>query len=336
MKVAIVTDKPRAEYLHSEEGLLEDKQKRQTVKQLKKIISKKFNCINLVNDDNIIRKLKGEKVDLVFNLCNGIRGNSRLSQFPAILESAGIPYTGSSPLGHGLAYDKIYSGIVFKELGIPTPDFTYVYNVDNIKNMDINFPVLIKPKDEGSSRGIHEDSLIFDKDSLIKKIEEELKIYNPPIMIMEYIEGREFTVGVIGNKDNISVLPILEIDFSNIPKHLNKIYSFEVKTHYGDQTNYYIPAKLKRETKDKIEKIAIKAYKALSMRDYARVDFRLNKDGIPYVLEINSLPGLMKGHSDICKMANASRVGYEGLIMKIINNAIRRYDLNKKVEYNSI
>ncbi len=336
MKVAIITDKPRAEFLPTEEGLLEDKQKRKTVKQLKNIISKKYNCINLIYDDNIIKRLRGEKVDLVFNLCNGIRGNSRLSQLPAILESAGIPYTSSSPLGHALAYDKIYSSLIFKELGIPTPKFIYAYNVNEVKNLELNFPVLVKPRDEGSSRGIHENSLVFNKESLIERIEEQLKIYNPPIMITEYIEGKEFTVGVIGNEENISVLPILEIDFSNIPNHLNKFYSFEVKVRYGDQTIYHIPARIKKETKNNIEKVAIKAYRALSMRDYARVDFRLDENGIPYVLEINSLPGLMKDHSDLCKMADAAGLNYDGLVMNIVNNAMVRYELDKELKYESM
>nr|WP_272878480.1 ATP-grasp domain-containing protein [Clostridium sp. Cult3] len=289
----------------------------------------------MVFDDNTVGKLKKEKIDLVFNLCNGIRGDARLSQLPAVLEYAGIPYTGSSPLGHGLAYNKIYSCRIFKESGVPTPNFIYVYDIKEIENVNINYPVLVKPKDEGSSRGIHENSLVFNKEELIQRIQKDLEIYNPPMMINEFIEGREFTVGVLGNNDNIDVLPILEVDFSNLPDHLNNIYSFEVKVHYGDKTLFHVPARLKEETKKKIENTAVKAYKALEMRDYARVDIRL-KDGIPYVLEINSLPGLMKGHSDITKMAEAAGIGYKGLIMKIVKNAIDRYGLYDKLEYKTV
>lgn len=335
MKVAIVTDRPRFQFLPTEEGIMEDRQKRSTVKEIKKVLSESFNCINLIFDDNILGKLKREKVDLVFNLCNGIKGDSRLSQLPAVLEYAGIPYTGSSPLGHGLAYNKVYSCRLFNEANVPTPKFSYVHSVKEIESQDIRFPVLVKPNDEGSSRGIHEDSLIYNMEDLISKVQEDLKIYNPPIMISEYIEGREFTVGVMGNGKNIAVLPILEIDFSNLPNNLNNIYSFEVKVHYGDKTLFHVPAKLKEKTRKKIEKIAIKAYNALGMRDYARVDIRL-KDDIPYVLEINSLPGLMKGHSDMTKMADACKLGYRGLIMKIINNAIKRYALDRKAELKTV
>lgn len=277
MKIAIVTDKPRIEVLKNKEGLLEDKQKKQTIEEIKKVLSKRFKCINLVFDDNIVENLKKEQVDLVFNLCNGIKGNDRLSQLPAILEYAGIPYTGSSPLSHGLAYNKIYSSILFKKIGVPTPDFIYVYNIMELENVNLNYPVLVKPKDEGSSRGIYENSLVYNKKELIKKVEEDLKIYNPPILINEYIEGREFTVGILGNDENLKVLPILEIDFSNLPKDLNNIYSFEVKNYYGDKTTYHVPARLDNRIKRVIEKTSIKAYNILGMEDYARVDIRLKK-----------------------------------------------------------
>lgn len=326
MKIAIVTDKPRVQILNSKEGLMEDKQKENTIEEIKKVLSKKFKCIDLVFDDNIVENLKNERVDLVFNLCNGIEGDDRLSQFPAVLEYAGIPYTGSSPLGHGLAYNKIYSSILFKKVEIPTPDFIPVYDVHELDGLNIEYPVIVKPKDEGSSRGIHENSLVFSKEELINKVEEDLKIYNPPIMINEYIEGREFTVGILGNGKNIKVLPILEVDFSALPKHLNQIYSFEVKNYYGDKTKYHIPPRLDPTLKSRIEKNSVKAYNILGMKDYARVDIRL-KNNIPYVLEINSLPGLMRGHSDITKMAKASGLEYEELIIAIVKNAMKRQNI---------
>lgn len=332
MKIAIVTDQSRTKFLPKEEGLMEDKQKRKTVVDVKEVLSEKHTCIDLIFDDNIINKLRKEKVDLVFNLCNGIRGNSRLSQLPAILEYAGIPYTGSSPLGHALAYNKVYSCKLFRESNICTPEFIYVNSAEDARNIDIDFPVIVKPKDEGSSRGIHQNSLVFNKMDLVEKVKEELSFYDPPIMIAEYIEGREFTVGILGNHENLIVLPILEVDFSNLPKNLHKFYSFEVKFYYSDKTLYHVPAKLDKDIQKKIEDTAIKAYNALDMKDYARIDIRL-KDGIPYVLEINSLPGLMKGYSDLTKMADACSLGYKGLIFGIVENAIRRYRLDRKQKF---
>lgn len=328
MKIAILTDKSRAALLTGKEGYAEDLQKKQTVLELKEVLTKKFDCITLKADTTLISKLRKENVDLVFNLSNGLIGSSKQAQVPAILEFAGIPYTGSSVLGHALAINKNYSCKIFKSLGIPTPRFISIYSEKDLQKIDysrLSFPLLVKPCDEGSGRGIQQNSLVFNKADLKKRIREKLAKYNPPIMINEYIKGREFTVGILGNKDKLKVLPILEIGFDNLPKHLARFYSFEVKSKYGDQTVYKCPAPLDKELQCRIEKTAKRAYNALNMRDYARVDIRL-KDKIPYVLEINSLPGLQRKYSDITKMADACGLGYEGLVFQIVKNALNRYD----------
>jgi len=320
-----VTDRPRVGLLPLEERLKEDEQKRKTVEEIKRILSQKYDCISLVADDNIINQLKAENVDLVFNLCNGIQGTSKLAQLPALLEFANIPYTGSSILGHTLAINKIYSSSIFKATNIPTPKFIPIYHVNQFNSLEIEFPILVKPSDEGSSRGIHQDSLVFDMDSLIKKVSEELQIYNPPIMLNEYIEGREFSIGIIGNGEDITVLPIQEVDLSNLPDGFKKFYSFEVKAYHKDKTVYHIPPKLTEEESELLINTAKKAYRVLGLRDYARVDIIL-KDGVGYVLEINSLPGLMKGKSSLYRMAEATDLGYEGLIFKIVDTALKRYN----------
>lgn len=326
MKIAIVTDKSRMDFLPSEEGFKEDEQKKKTVEEVKKILSSNYDCISLIADDNIISHLKNENIDLVFNLCNGIRGDSKLAQLPSILEFTNIPYTGSSVLGHTLAINKILSSEIFKASNIPTPKFAYVYSTKKLHDLNMEFPIIVKPNDEGSSRGIHQDSLVFDMDSLIKKVEEELKIYNPPILLNEYIEGREFSIGIIGNGNEIKALPIQELDLSNLPENMNKFYSFEVKAYYKDKIVYHLPASLTENEKVLIEKTAINAYKSLMLKDYGRVDI-IFKDGIPYVLEINSLPGLMKGKSSLYRMAEATSLGYEGLVLKIVETALKRYNL---------
>ena len=326
MKIAILTDDTRMDYIPSEEALKEDEQKQKTVEEVEKILSTKYDCISLIARENIIEELRAENVDLVFNLCNGIRGDSKLAQIPALLEFANIPYTGSSPLGHALALNKICSSKIFKAANIPTPNFVPINSLEDLNNLEMEFPILIKPNDEGSSRGIHQDSLVFNMEDLREKTEEELKTYNPPIMLNEYIEGREFSIGIIGNDDNIKVLPIQEVDLSNLPEDLLKFYSFEVKAYYKDKTTYHIPAKLNEDEKVLLENTAIKTYKALRLKDYGRVDIIL-KDGIPYVLEINSLPGLMKGKSALYRMAEATDLGYENLVFKIVETAIKRYNL---------
>lgn len=326
MKIAIVIDKSREKIIPLEEAQLEDRQKEKTLLEIKSILSKKYDCISLVADDNIIETLKAEKVDLVFNLCNGIHGYSRLSQIPAILEFANIPYTGSSVLGHSLAINKTFASTIFKSQDISTPDFVSIYNIEDLEDIDMKYPILIKPNDEGSSRGIHQDSLVFDRENLIKKVKEELNIYNPPIMLNEYIDGREFSIGILGNGDDITILPIQEVDLSNLPETLLKFYSFEIKSYYKSYTKYHIPADLSNTEKNLIEESALKAYRSLHLMDYARVDIIL-RNGIPYVLEINSLPGLMKNKSALYRMAEATELGYDGMIMKIVDAARKRYNI---------
>lgn len=324
MKIAIVTDKPRMGLLPLEERLKEDEQKRETVEEIKKILSQKYDCISLIADDNIINHLKAENVDLVFNLCNGIEGDSKLAQVPALLEFANIPYTGSSISGHTLAINKIYSSSIFKAANIPTPAFIPVYDINDLEKIDIEFPILVKPSDEGSSRGIHQDSLVFDMDSLVEMVNEELKIYNPPILLNEYLEGREFSIGLVGNGEDLTALPIQELDLSNLPDGFKKFYSFEVKAYYKNMTVYHIPPRLTEEERKLLENTAKKAFKVLGLRDYARVDI-IYRDGVPYVLEVNSLPGLMKGKSSLYRMAQATDLGYEGLVLKIVDTALKRY-----------
>lgn len=329
MKIGIIIDKPRAKFLEGQEGIKEDYQKVKTSQELKRVIEKNYDCIEIVFSENVVQKIKKEKVDLVFNLCNGVKGDTSIAQLPAFLEYAGIPYTGSSITGHTIAYNKTSACSLFKSLGIPTPDFYNIFEINEVDKLDIDFPVILKPNDEGSSRGIYQDSLIYDRDSLKIKVAEALKKYNPPIMISEYIEGQEFSVGILGNGSDITVLPIAEVSFENLPPHLNKFYSFEVKTQYYDKVDLTCPTRTDEKLRQEIEKTAIKAYKALMIRDYARVDFRL-KDGVPHVLEINSLPGLMKGYSLLTVMAESTNLGYEGLVYKIIESALKRYGMFDK------
>ena len=170
MKIAIVTDKSRQNLVPLEEAQVEDMQKAETVESVTKILSKKYDCIDLTADEDIINKLRDENVDLVFNLCNGIEGLSKLAQIPAMLEFANIPYTGSSILGHALAINKIFSSTVFKSKKIPTPDFMSIDSLEDLKDMDMEFPIIVKPSDEGSSRCIHQDSLVFNIEQLEKKL----------------------------------------------------------------------------------------------------------------------------------------------------------------------
>lgn len=326
MRIAIITDKSRKGFLPLNEALLEDKQKEETVKDLLEVLSKKYDCIRMTADDNIIKNLRYEKVDLIFNLCNGLVGDSKLAQLPALFEFLNIPYTGSSIMGHGLATNKNYSSTIFQASNVPTPKFFPVFNIKEIEDIDLEFPIIIKPNDEGSSRGIHQDSLVFNKEELYNKVKEELTLYNPPIILNEYIQGLELSIGIIGNGDYMRVLPIQELDLLQLPEEMHKFYSFEVKAYLKTHIAYHIPARLSENEYDLISTTAIKAFNSLGLKDYGRVDI-IYSNGIPYVLEINSLPGLKIGQSSLYRMAEETDFGYEGLVYEIVESARKRYNI---------
>ena len=326
LKIAIVVDQPRSSILNNEEGFQEDQQSHRMMGYIKEALSSDYEVICLTMDSSLINRLHEEKVDLVFNLCNGIRGEASLSQLPAILEYEGIPYTGSSTIPHGLAYNKIFSGKIFKASDIPTPEFIYISSLEELEGVKLDFPILVKPKDEGSSRGIQNDSLTFDLPSLKHKVVENLMKFNPPMILSEYIEGREYTAGILGNGSDLEVLPILEVDFSALPEGMNRIYSFEAKFAFDESIIYHLPARVDKKTYEMISDTAVRAFRSLGMRDYARVDMRVKGDKA-YVIEINSLPGLDKYNSDIIKMAKAIGMDYDDLIKLIVNIARKRLNL---------
>ena len=328
-KIGLIVDKPNIEK-HNEEVDSADEQKQTTADKIKEVLSKKYKLIKIVADEKIIEELNRNNIDIVFNLSTGTRGESRQSQIPAILEMLGIPYVGSGILAHGMALNKAVAKQIFRFHQVLTPCFQVFHTGKEEIDLNLKFPVIVKPACEGSGFGIHKDSVVYSKEALFKKVRELLKQYQPPVLVEEFIEGREFTVGIIGNGKDKTILPILEIDFKDIPEEYGKFYTFEVKTCFGDQTRFYCPAPLSAEIEKAIKENASKAFDALGCRDMARVDVRL-KDDKPYVIEINSLPGLKPVYSDLPKMAEAVGMSYEELIMQILKEAIKRIESNREL-----
>ena len=327
-KIGLVVDKLNIE-THNKEANCADEQKEVTADKINEVLSKEYKVAKIVADENIIKELSNSNVDIVFNLSTGIKGESRQSQLPAIFEMIGIPYVGSGILAHAMALNKSEAKQIFKFYGIPTPN-CQVFNTGlEEMNTDLKFPLIVKPACEGSGFGIHKDSVVYNEKDLYKKVRELLKQYQPPVLVEEFIEGREFTVGIIGNGEDKIVLPILEIDFSDIPEEYGKFYTFEVKTDFGDETNFYCPAPICKGIEKAIKENASNAFDALGCRDIARVDVRL-KDDRPYIIEINSLPGLKPVYSDLPKMAEAAGMSYEELIMQILKAAIKRIESRRE------
>lgn len=329
-KIGLIVDKPNIE-INNKEANCADEQKEVTADKVSEVLSKRYKTKKIISDKKIIEKLEKSDIDIAFNLSTGVRGESRQSQVPAILEMLGIPYVGSDVLAHAMALNKAVAKQIFRFHQVPTPDFQIFNTGKEEINPSLKFPVIVKPACEGSGFGIHKDSVVYDKEALFKKVWQLLNQYQPPVLVEEFIEGREFTVGIIGNGNNKKILPILEIDFKDIPEEYGKFYTFEVKTDFGDKTKFYCPAPLSEGLEKTIKEYASKAFDALGCRDIGRVDIRL-RDNKPYIIEINSLPGLKPVYSDLPKMAEAAGITYEELIMQILEEAIKRIKCNKKVQ----
>lgn len=325
-RVCVIKDGLMETLKNNEESEHVDHQKSVTLKSVKKVLEKRYEVVVMKADKFLPVKLEQEKPDIVFNLSSGVEGESRQSQIPAILEMLGIPYTGSGTLAHSLALNKGMAKQIFLQNGVPTANFQIFSGPEEELRPDMQFPLIVKPSAEGSGMGIHRDSLVYNNEDLYRVVGDRLKEYAEDILVEEFIDGREFTVGIIGNGYDTKVLPIMEINFDNVPDESGKFYTFETKTKMIPLTNFYCPAPISEKLKRIIKRAALGAFNSLKCRDVSRVDIRV-KDGKPYVLEINTLPGMQKGFSDLPRMAEADGMTYEDLIHFIIETAAKRYEI---------
>jgi len=322
-RIGIIYDKPSIEVIDNIETNYTDNQKKVTKDAIYDILKKKYEVVKILVDEKIVERLVESKIDLAFNLSTGTKGESRQSQIPAILEMLGISYVGSGILAHSLALDKSKAKEIFAYHNVSTPAFQTFNTLAEQLNSHLNFPLIAKPACEGSGYGIHKDSVVYNKKELEKKVKDLLQNYHPPVLVEEFIEGREFTVGIIGNGKDKIILPIMEIDFDDIPEEHGKFNTFEVKTKFEDLTKFICPAQIDVELERAIKDEVSRAFDVLGCRDISRVDIRV-KNNKPYILEINSLPGLKPGYSDLTKMALVSGLTYEDLIFMIVDNAMKR------------
>lgn len=279
-------------------------------------------------DQRVGEKLKEQPLDIAFNMCEGIRGESRESQVPALLEMLGIPYTGSSVLSLAVSLDKPTAKKLLAYHGVPTPRFRVVPPGRRADLRGLRFPLFVKPAHEGSSMGITPDSVCRDRASLDEQVGRVHRLYRQDALVEEFIDGREFTVGVIGNVDPL-VLPIMEINFQLCPPEHGSVYSYQFKTEWDADDYYLCPAPVSDELAARLRRTALDAYRALECRDLGRVDIRLGRDGTPQVLEVNPLPGLTPAFSDLPRAAQAAGICYEELVNLILEAALTRYGLSR-------
>lgn len=272
-----------------------------------------------------IKALLSQNIDFVFNISEGFAGRNREAHMPSVLEIFEIPYSGSDPLTLSLALDKVIAKQILKQNGIKAPDYFVVNKLQDLDRLPygLKYPLFVKPAWEGSSKGIKQSSKALKKEELISYTSHILENYpNQPVLIEHYIQGREFTVGVLEDREP-KIFGIMEI-IPKIKGCKDFFYSIEVKRDWENLAVYECPAKIELALKKKLEDSAVKAFKVFACRDLARIDFRVNALGEVYFIEINPLPGLSPKYSDIVIMAKKMGWTYERLIMAIFNNALSR------------
>ena len=265
-------------------------------------------------------------VDLAFNIAEGFEGGAREARVPALLELMGIPYTGSGVLALALALDKAKSKQVFRFHGIPTPNFQLFRHADESLDARLKYPLIVKPNTEGSAKGISASSVVSDERALRVQVRHVLETYDQEVLVEEYIEGTELTVGILGSDQ---ILPVLEVDFSPCKGSGEFFYSWRMKEYQGDKEQkltprFWCPARLDPVVTQAVQSVAWKAAGALGTRDVARVDIRLSPEGIPYVLEVNPLPGMDPEESNLPVMTRAAGLSYEAFIHRLIDLAAGR------------
>lgn len=295
----------------------------QIVEKVASALEKGGHNVRIIDGNiNVIEKLQsfmprvvqGEQPGLVFNMAYGLQGVSRYTHIPSLLEMVGIPYVGSSPAGHGIALDKVTTKVMLQGAGIPTPAYWVFYNVDQIPD-DLPFPVITKPKMEAVSMGIQ---VIHDVQSLKVAIANLVDQFKQPVLVEQFISGREFAVGLLGNT-NPEVLPIVEIDLQGDP---NAIQTFHEKMNQPKMK--ICPAKIDEPLANEMRRLTKEAFNILGIYDFCRVDFRLDKKGNLNILELNSMASLGEEGSFVTAAKNAG-YSFESMVNRMLDVANERY-----------
>ena len=277
----------------------------------------------LTNLKKFLPKLSKRRPNgIVLNLALGIQGKCRYTHVPAMLEIAGIPYTGSSPLGHILAFDKVVTKQILMSADLPTPNYRVVTHPDQTVP-ELNFPLIVKPRSEAASFGL---KIVEDESQLREAVIHILDDFKQTALVEEYIDGREVNVAVLGNNPPKS-FPVLELVLA---EKNQKVYSYDVKftKKAKDKIRKVCPADLPPETTAYLQKIAAEAFHVLNVHDYGRVDIRLDEYNRPFILEMNSMASINPSSSYV-KAARAAGYSYDKLINGIVEAAVERYGIEE-------
>lgn len=291
-------------------------------------------------NERVFEKLRKAKPDAAFNVCERFNGSSLFEPHVAsMLELLNIPYTGSGPLALATCLNKPMVKAVLMHHEISTPKYQVFYSRWRKLDPELKFPLIVKPCSMDNSIGISPESVVKNEDELRHQINYILKTYSQPALAEEFIAGREFTVSILGNDKEAEALPVCEIIMENIPNNPNKIYSYDAKWDENgvsyNQTNMECPAKIPKYLELKLQKIALEVHRVLGVRDYSRVDLRLDAENNPYVLEMNPNPGI-SADCFLPYSASILNISYNQLINIIFCCALERHGIQNDKEISHV
>jgi len=309
------------------------------------ICSAGHECEFLEGDHTLMESLPKYKPDICFNICEGHFGDSREAQVPALLEMLRIPYTGSKVLTLALALDKPMTKRILHWHSLPTPAFQEYDRADSPLDEDLKFPLFVKPSREGTSMGVSAKSIVKNENELREQVSYIINKYRQPALVETYVEGREITVGMVGNligpvarrmpvnpkapriQAGLYFLPPMEVNLKPF-ETTDTVYSNRLKVALAEELDYLAPAPIDDDTIDELNWLAAAVFRVMGALDVARVDFRLDMhdNEKPYILEINPLPGL-SSISDLVIEARADDIDQGSLINMILEAGMKRYGL---------
>ncbi|MBM3294544.1 MAG: D-alanine--D-alanine ligase [Candidatus Aminicenantes bacterium] len=302
----------------------------ETIQAVAAALRTKHDVILVESDLEAYLTLRAERPDLVFNMSERLFGPNRESHIPAVCEILGFPYTGSDPMTLSLCLDKSRAKEILSFHKIATPPFWTVEPGDPVPG-EVALPAIVKPLYEGSSKGIKDNAVVETRADLVDRVGEVFALYEEPAIIESFLDGREFTVGVLGTYPRLEILPIVEIDHALLPPGARPIYSYEAKWIWDTPDKplpiFVCPARLSPELSGKIEGLVAAACRVLRLRDWGRIDVRLDAAGEPNILEVNPLPGVLPNPEDnscLPKSARTAGYSYEDLILRVVDEAWSR------------
>ena len=323
MKVAIIYNKDFTRVINTFGMQNKEKYNPKTVKMVADALEAGGHNVEIIDGNMYVieslqsfmpKVVDGERMGMVFNMAYGIQGESRYTHLPSMLEMLGLPYVGSTPAGHALALDKVITKIIMQKHGIPTPNF-WVFNSADEDMTLVEFPVIVKPKMEAVSFGL---KVVYNVEDLREAVHFIISEFEQQALVEQFIRGREFAVGLVGNNP-VEAFPVLEIDLDNNP---DAIQTVDNKRQMPRQK--ICPAPLPDECAAEMKRWSIAAFKALGLRDFARVDIRLDENNKVYLLEINSMASLGATGS-YPYAAQVAGYDYKALVNKMLDVAAVRY-----------